>query len=196
MRLLSPFFSINKEISVDLVIKFNLEQDTKKLFEARVAHGAENVDRNPRRTRPILFEAPKIHHNTYTFTPRKAAIHDLVMGRTKTKRTGVQRYYHGKKLIVRQNGFGGMVNFNNTGTQFKWLIISIIPVLSKEYRNTYATYNAEQANHFIRKITISIIKDAVGTTTKVYDLTEFNDQLTILGNTVYTLPTPLVQTHF
>ena len=49
----------------------------------------------------------------------------------------------------------------------------------KEHRNTYATYNAEKANHFIRKITISNIKEAVGTTTKVYDLTEFDDQLTI-----------------
>ena len=28
MRLLSPFFSINKEISLELVVKFNLEQDT------------------------------------------------------------------------------------------------------------------------------------------------------------------------
>ena len=28
MRLLSPFFSINKEISLDLVVKFNFEQDT------------------------------------------------------------------------------------------------------------------------------------------------------------------------
>ena len=74
MRLLSPFFSINKEISLDLVIKFNLKQDTKKLFKVIVVDGGENVDRNLPRMRPILFEAPKIHYNTYTFTPRQAAI--------------------------------------------------------------------------------------------------------------------------
>ena len=179
MRLLSPFISINKEMSLDLVVKFNLEQDTGKLFKAIVADGGENVDRNLPRMRPILFEASNLHYNTYTFTPRQAAIHDLVMGRIKGKKTVVQPYYHEKKLVVRQNGFGGIVNFDNTGTQFECLIISIIPVLSKEHRNTCATYNAEKANHFIRKITISNIKETVGTTTKVCDLTEFDDQLTI-----------------
>ena len=149
------------------MIKFILEQDTKKLFEATVAGVRENVDRYPPRVRPILFEASKIHYNTYTFIPRQAAIHNLVMGRIKGKRTDVQPYYHEKRLIVRQNGFGGIANFDNTGTQFQWLIISIIPVLLKEHRNTYATYNAEKANHFIRKITISNIKETIGTTTKV-----------------------------
>ena len=37
MRLLNPFFSTNKQISLDLVVQFSLEQDTKKLFEAIVA---------------------------------------------------------------------------------------------------------------------------------------------------------------
>ena len=49
--------------------------------------------------RPTLFEAPKIHYNTYTFAPRQAAVHDLVMGRIKGKRTGVQQYYHKKKYL-------------------------------------------------------------------------------------------------
>ena len=102
-----------------------------------------------------------------------------MMGRIKGKGTGVQPYYHEKKLIVRQDGFGGIVNFDKTGTQFEWLIISIIPVILKEHRNTYASYKAEKANHFIRKITISNIKEVIGTTTKAYDLTEFDDQLTI-----------------
>ena len=119
MRLLSPFFSINKEISLELVVKFNLEQDTKKLFKAMVVDGGENVDRNPPRMRPILFEASKIHYNTYTFTLRQAAIHDLVIGKIKGKRTGVQPFYHEKNLIDRQNRFGGIVNFDNTGTQFE-----------------------------------------------------------------------------
>ena len=139
----------------------------------------ENVDRNPPRMRPILFKVPKIHYNMYTFTVRQTAIHNLVMGRIKGKRTGAQPYYHKKKLIVRQNRFGGIVIFDNRGTQFEWLIILIIPVLSKEHRNTYPTYDAEKADHFIRKITISNIKEAVGTTIKVYNLTEFNDHLTI-----------------
>ena len=129
--------------------------------------------------KPILFEAPEIHYNTYTSAPRQAAMHDLVMARIKGKRTGVQPYYHEKKLIVKQNGFGGIVNFTNMGTQFEWLIISIIPVLSKDHGNTYATYNAEKTNRFIRKIRISNMKEAVGTTAKVYDLTEFDGQLTI-----------------
>ena len=78
MRLLSPFISINKEISLDLVVKFNLKQDTKKLFKTIVLDDGENVDRNPPAMRLLLFEVPKIHYNTCTFTPRQAAIHDLV----------------------------------------------------------------------------------------------------------------------
>ena len=74
MRLLSPFFSINREISLDLVVKFSLEQNTKKLFEATVADVGENVNRNLPKMKPILFETPKIHYNTYTFTARQAAI--------------------------------------------------------------------------------------------------------------------------
>ena len=74
MRLLSPFFSINREISLDLVVKFSLEQNTKKLFEAIVADVGENVNRNLPKMKPILFETPKIHYNTYTFTARQAAI--------------------------------------------------------------------------------------------------------------------------
>ena len=81
--------------------------------------------------RPILFKVPKIHYNMYTFTVRQAAIHNLVMSRIKGKRTGAQPYYHKKKLIVRQNRFGRIVIFDNTGTQFQWLIILIIPVLWK-----------------------------------------------------------------
>ena len=33
MRFASPFFSINREMSLTMIIKFNIEQDTKKLFE-------------------------------------------------------------------------------------------------------------------------------------------------------------------
>ena len=66
------------------------------------------------------------------------------MSQIRGKRTGVQPVYHEKKnIIIRQSGFSRILNFNNVGTQFEWIIISIIPVLSKEHRNTYATYNAE-----------------------------------------------------
>ena len=44
MTLLAPFFSINSKIAMDLIIKFNIEQDTNKLFEAIVAHGGEEVE--------------------------------------------------------------------------------------------------------------------------------------------------------
>ena len=65
----------------------------------------------------------------------------------------------------------------------------------KERRNTYATHNAEEANHFIRKITISNIKESVGTTTKVYNLTESDDQLTIFRQYyAYILNTPSTNT--
>ena len=33
MRFASPFFSMNSEMSLAMTIKFNIEQDTKKLFE-------------------------------------------------------------------------------------------------------------------------------------------------------------------
>ena len=44
MTLLAPFFSINSKIAMDLIIKFNIEQDTNKLFEAIVADGGEEVE--------------------------------------------------------------------------------------------------------------------------------------------------------
>ena len=54
MRLLTPFFSMNSEISMDLIIKFNIEQETKKLFEAIVADGGDKVARRPGLMRPCF----------------------------------------------------------------------------------------------------------------------------------------------
>ena len=62
MRLLTPFFSINSKISMDLIIKLNIEQDTKKLFEAIVADGGKEVDIRPGLMRalrlPMFYDVP------------------------------------------------------------------------------------------------------------------------------------------
>ena len=54
MRLLAPFFSISSKISMDLIMKFNIEQDTKKLFEAIAVDGGEEIHRRPRLMRAVL----------------------------------------------------------------------------------------------------------------------------------------------
>ena len=59
-------------------------------------------------------------------------------------------------------------------------MLSIIPVLSKEHRNTYSVYNNEKATHMIQKRTLLNVKDSRGLyISKVYDLTEFDDQLSL-----------------
>ena len=178
MRLLAPFFTINSEIPMNLIIKFNSEQDTKKLFEAIVANGGEEVDRRPGLTRAVFYDVPKIMYNTYTFSPRQGSIHDQAMSKLKGKRAGIKPHYHEKRMVIRQGGFGSILNFDNAGTQFEWIIVSIISVLSKEHRNTYSVYNNEKATHMIQKITLSNMKDSRGLyISKVYDLTELDNQL-------------------
>ena len=151
MRLLALFFSMNSEISMDLIIQFNNEQDTKKLFEVIVADEGEKIDRKPEIMRAVFYDVPKIMYNTYTFSPRQGSIHDQAMSKLKEKRTGVQTHYHEKHMVIRQGGFSGILNFDYAGTQFKRIIVSIIPVLSKERRNTYSVYNNEKATHMINK---------------------------------------------
>ena len=65
----------------------------------------------------------------------------MTMSWIKGKRTGLQPVYHERNVVLRQGGFGASINFNNVGTQFEWLMVSIIPVLSKVHRNTYAIYD-------------------------------------------------------
>ena len=137
MRLLAPFFSISSKISMDLIMKFNIEQDTKKLFEAIVVDEGEEVDRRPRLMRVVLYDVPKIMYNTYTFSPGQGSIHNQGMSKLKGKRTNVQPHYYEKHMVIRQGGFGGILNFDNAGTQFEWIIVSVIPVLSKETRTLY-----------------------------------------------------------
>ena len=60
------------------------------------------------------------------------------MPQLKGKRTVAQLYYHERNIKIRQNGFSGLLNFDNGGAQFEWIIVSIIPVLSKEHSNTYS----------------------------------------------------------
>ena len=129
--------------------------------------------------KPIFFEVPKILYNTYIFTPRQQHIHNFVMKRIKGKRTGVQPLYHQKSSVIKANSFSTLTTFENTGAQFEWISISLIPVLSKEHRNTYAKYDAEMANCVIRKITISNLKDIDNNnlSPQVYDLDEFDDQV-------------------
>ena len=93
----------------------------------------------------IFFEAPKILYNTYIFTPRQQHIHNFVMKRIKGKRTGVQPLYHQKSSVIKANSFNTLTTFENTDAQFEWISIFLMPVLSKEHRNTYATYDAEMA---------------------------------------------------
>ena len=76
------------------------------------------------------------------------------MSQIKDKRTGLPPVYHERNVVIRQGGFGTSINFNNVGTQFECLMVSIIPVLSKIHRNMYAIYNNEVACNTIRKLSI------------------------------------------
>ena len=68
----------------------------------------------------------------------------------KAFRIGVQPVYHEKQMIINAAGFAVHLNFNNTGTQFDWIIISVQPQISTEHINVYTTYGNEQANHLIK----------------------------------------------
>ena len=178
MRLLSGFFNINTEVRADLIIKFNLEQDVKRLFKC-ILPNDPILNNDPTRMKPIFFEAPKILYNIYIFTPRQQHIYNFVMKRIKGKRTGVQPLYHQKSIVIKANSFSTLTTFQNTGAQLEWISTSLVPVLSKEHRNTYATYDAEMANYIIRKITIANLKD-IGNNNlapRVYNLDEFDDQV-------------------
>ena len=118
----------------------------------------------------MFYDTPKINYNSYTFSLRQASIHDMGVSQLIGKRIGVQPYYHERNIEIRRNGFSGFLNFDNVRTQFEWIIVSIIPVLSKEHRNTFSVYNSEKACHILQKITIPNIKDSQGRhISKVYD---------------------------
>ena len=48
-------------------------------------------------------------------------------------------------MIINGAGFGGHFNFNNTGTQFEWIVISIQPQISTEHRNKNGNNLRKQA---------------------------------------------------
>ena len=99
----------------------------------------------------VFYDMPKNMYNTDTFSPRQGSIHDQAMFKLKRKRTGVQPHYHETHMAFRQGGFSGILNFDDAETQFGLIIVSIIPVLSKNHRNTYSVYNNEEATHVIQK---------------------------------------------
>ena len=73
--------------------------------------------------RSVFYDVPKIMYNMYTFSPRQGSIHDQAMSRLKGKRTDVQPHYHKNHMVIRQGGFGGILNFDNAGAQSKWIIV-------------------------------------------------------------------------
>ena len=111
--------------------------------------------------RAVFCDMPKIIYNTYPFS-RQGSIHDQVMSKLKGKRMGVQPHYHEKHLVIRQCRFRGVLNFDEARTQFEWIIVSRIPVLSKEHRNMYSVYNNEKVIHMIKNIMLSNMKDSRG----------------------------------
>ena len=64
-------------------------------------------------------------------------------------------------MIINAAGFGGHLNFSNTGTQFEWIITSIQPQISTEHRNLYTIYGNEQANHLIKKLKYLIFEENI-----------------------------------
>ena len=106
------------EVRADLVIKFNLEQHVRRLFESILPNDPV-LNNSPTRMKPIFFKAPKILYNTYIFTPRQQHIHNFVMKRIKGKRTGVQALYHQKSSVVKANSFSTLTTLENTGAQFE-----------------------------------------------------------------------------
>ena len=184
MRLLHNFFVVSSEISTDMLITLNTEQEVKKIFEAvfmrEIGDDVERGrrDRDPPRLQTIFYKTPKINYNLYTYSTQKQSIEHMAMSQIKGKRTGLEPVYHERNVVIRQGGFGASINFNNEGTQLEWLMVSIIPVLSKIRRNTYAIYNNEVACNIIRKLSITDIKDQVNNRSydKIYDLENFDDQ--------------------
>ena len=182
--ILQNFFAVSSEILTDMVITFNIEHEVKKFFEAvftrETGHDTERGrrDRDPPYLQTIFYEISKINYNLYIYSSQKQSMEHMAMSQIKGKRTSLQTVYHKRNVVIGQGGFGASINFNNVGTQFEWLMVSIIPVLLKSHRNTYAIYNNEVACNTIRKLSITDTKDQVNNRRydKIYDLQNFDDQ--------------------
>ena len=143
-----------------------------------IANEKEDIDTTVPDIQVTFFEKPTLKDFLYEPTPAAAARKAFALIQMKAFRTGVQLVYHERPMIINAAGFGGHLNFNNTGTQFEWIIISIQPQISAEHRNLYTTSGNEQANHLIKKIEISNIRRKYSRINEnIYDLDNFGDQL-------------------
>ena len=136
MMLLSDFFNINSEVRADLVIKFNLEQDVKRLFECILPND------------PVLSNKPTQEWSRFSLKCQKYSVQHLHLYTQTTTHT---QLCNEENTIKKANSFSTLTTFESTGVQFKWMSISLITVLSKKHRNTYVTYDAEMAHYMIRK---------------------------------------------
>ena len=182
LRLLHHFFAVPLEMDVSLNLKFDLETNMSKRFEfignVANANGREDIDTTAPDIQVTLFKTPTIKYFLYEHIPAEAARKNFILSQMKAFRTSIQPVYHEKLIIINAAGFGGHLNFNNTGTQFEWIIISIQTEISTEHRNLHTTYGNEQANHLIKKIEISNIRRKYSRINeKIYDLDNFDNQL-------------------
>ena len=105
MRLLNSFFAVASQISTNLIIRFNIEKDVKKIFvnimriEDQVLR--EDTDRNPPRIKGVFYKTPKINCYLYTYSAYKEATESVAMSQIRGKRTGMQPVYHEKNIKVR-----------------------------------------------------------------------------------------------
>ena len=127
LRFLHHFFAVPLEMDVSLNLKFDLETNMSKLFEfignAANANEREDIDTTAPDIQVTFFETPTIKYFLYEHTPAEAARKAITLSQMKAFRTGVQPVYHEKQVIINAAALGGHLNFNNTGTQFEWIII-------------------------------------------------------------------------
>ena len=139
-------------MDVSLNFKFDLETNMSKLFEfiGNVANANERKDIDT--TAPDIQVTPTIKYFLYEHMPAEAARKASTLSQMKAFRTSVQPIYHEKQMIINAARFGGHLNFNNTGTQFEWMIISIQPKIKSAHRNLYTTFGNEQTNDLIKEM--------------------------------------------
>ena len=123
-----------------------------KLFEfiGNVANANERKDIDA--TVPDIQVTPTIKYFLYEHTPAEGARKASTLSQMKAFRTSVHPVYHKKQMIINAAGFGGHLNFNNTRTQFEWMIIPIQPQIKTEHRNLYTTFGNEQTNHLMKEM--------------------------------------------
>ena len=172
-------------MDVSLNFKFDLTPNMSKLFEfignVANANEKEDIDTTAPDIQVTFFKTLTIKYFLYEHTPAEATRKAFTLNQMKAFRTVAQPVYHEKQMIINAAGFGRHLNFNNTGTQFQWIIISMQPQISTEYRNLYTIYRNQQASHLIKKIEISNIqRKSSRINEEIYNLDNFDDQLELL----------------